>query len=142
MSTLSEARTDLAARLAAQPGFSVLDPEAEPVADKVPVSDFVPEVILPPVAFVGPGSPYIEGNFEGMNFGESKVNLTITLVVEPGTNSPQANALDDLIVKTVGFIESQPDLYIDEVDRPAAVQLNGQRYLGCLVNLSRIVRLT
>lgn len=141
-SPLSEARSDLAARLAAAPGFSVFDPEALPEPGTVPVSDFVPEAILPPIAFVGPGAPYVEGSFTGMNFGETRVNLTITLVVDAGANSLQATALDDLVVNTIDFIESQdPELIFEDVDRPAAVTLNGQRYLGCLVNLSRIVRL-
>lgn len=126
-SPLSIARTDLTTRLS---GFSI------------DVLDAVPEKIVPPIAFVGPGSPYVEGNFQGMMFGESKVNLTLTLVVAADGNAERATALDDLIVEAVDFINSQNDLFIDDVDRPAAVTLNGQRYLGCLVNLSRIVRLS
>jgi hypothetical protein len=126
MSTLSEAREDVATRMA---GLSV------------PVSASVPENVAPPCAFVVSGEPYVEGNFAGMMFGESKLNLAVILTVDPRGNDLAADALDDLIVETVAFIEDEPDLFFDSVEQPAAVTLNGQRYLGCLVNFARIVRL-
>lgn len=126
MSALSEAREDVATRMA---GLSV------------PVSASVPDRIVPPCAFVVAGEPYIEGNFTGMMFGESKLNLAVILAVDSGSNDTTANALDDLILETVAFLEDESDLFFDSVDQPAAVTLNGQRHLGCLVNFARIVRL-
>jgi hypothetical protein len=126
MSAISDARKDVVTRMA---DFSAT------------VSASVPENVVPPCAFVVAGEPYLEANFQGMNFGESKLNLSLILVAEASGNDLAADDLDALIVEAVAFLENENDLYLDGVDRPAAVSLNGQAYLGCLVNFARIVRL-
>lgn len=126
MSTLSDLRADLATRLA---GLSVQ------------VHGTIPPQLAPPCAFVGPGDPYVESNFAGKNFGESLVNLTVTLVTEAGVNDEQADALDDLIIETLALVDPQADLIPQSVERPGRIPLNGQDYLGARINISRITRL-
>lgn len=126
MSALSDARAAVAARFAE---FSAT------------VSESVPEMISPPCAFLVPGEPYVTANFQGMNFGESLLNLGLILAVERGGNDVQADGLDDLIVEAVALVENDATLFLDDVSRPEGVVLNGQRFLGTIVNFSTIVRL-
>lgn len=125
MSVLSDLRKDTAAKLA---GLSV------------PVLPSIPEQLPPPCAFLSPGSPYVETNFEGKNFGESLVNFELTLVVDAGGNDVQSDALDDLLVEALAVIDPIADLYPGSAE-PGVISMNGQSYLACFLTVSRITRL-
>lgn len=129
MSALSEAREDLRALLDGSTGITAQ------------IFKTIPEAVTPPCALVGPGVSYITGNFAGMNFGESLVNLKVTLVAAGGTNDTAADELDELIVETVKVIEGSNAFLFDTVEEPGRITLNGQVFLGCVVNISRISRL-
>lgn len=133
MSTLSDARAALATALAA------LELGGEPVQ----AFKTMPEKVIPPCVLVGPGDPYVNPNFPGGNFGESLLGLRATLVAGAGTNDLAADALDELIVATVAVIDAaQPQgFYLGTVERPGLISLNGQSFLGCIFNVSRIARL-
>lgn len=134
VSTLSDARTALAA---------VLTGAIEVGGGPVQVFKTMPEKVIPPCVLVGPGDPYVNPNFQGGNFGESLLRLRATVVAGAGTNDLAADDLDDLIVATIEAVDAaQPQgFYRDTVERPGLLPLNGQSFLGCIVNVSRIVRL-
>lgn len=133
MSALSEARGALAAALAT----------LEVGGELVQVFRTWPEKVIPPCVLVGPGDPYVNPNFQGASFTESLVGLRATLVAGAGTNDVAADDLDDLIVAALAAIDAaQPQgLYPVAVERPGRIDLNGQSFLGCVVNVQRIAEL-
>lgn len=133
MSTLSDARAALATALAG------LELDGQPVQ----IFSAVPERVIPPCVMVGPGDPYVNPNFQGGTFGESLLRLRATVIAGAGTNDVAADNLDELIVATLAAVDvAQPQgLYRDVVERPGRIDLNGQSFLGCVINVQRIALL-
>lgn len=97
-----------------------------------------PETVTPPVCLVGPGFPYL--SYEGARFGSQILRLSVLIVVDPGTSDVTVNALDDLILRVVDAVDGQgPDedrtFHVESVGQPGQAPLNGQTYLGVVVEV-------
>lgn len=96
----------------------------------IKATEFLPEVLQPPVAVVIPGEPYVA---PGKTFGSHDVAVAIYLVGAKGTNKVAAAAMDDLIEKAV---EALPNWDVRDIRQPYTITINGSRYLGTEITLS------
>lgn len=92
----------------------------------------VPERVTPPVAFVGPGDPYV--STEGANFGSEIVRCEVVVVASPGVNDRTANELDSLIL-TAFDAAAAAQFAITDVQRPGQITLGGQKYVAAVINV-------
>lgn len=99
--------------------------------------DYVAERINPPVVLVVPGDPYMTR--EGAPFGHVLVNLNVLVIGPKGTAHAEAEALDDLIVRTFSALEDEYDL--TEVTPPGQVTLGGHTYLGAAITVQSTERM-
>lgn len=90
----------------------------------IQVFEFLPERLSPPSAMVAAGSPYIEGG-DGLAFCELRVRHEITLVVRPGANSVETDALDELLTKAIAAVKG-----LERVDQPVMLSSNNANYLA------------
>lgn len=126
MSVISDLRAALAAEMA-----DALD---------VPVDASWPDTISPPCGFVAPplADNYVE---RGPNFGEHTIALDLVLLVDHDDPATGLAALEALL--TLALIHTEADWVMSGVDspQPTAVAEGGAEYLGCVVHLSKPVRL-
>lgn len=100
--------------------------------------DYVAETIVPPVAVVVPSDPYVTD--EDVPFGHVNVNLSILVIGGKGTNKAAASQIDSLIAQAfVALLTAGYD--VTEVSPPGQVNLNGQSFLGAVIDLSETVKL-
>jgi len=96
----------------------------------------VPEKATPPLAWAGPSDPYVTG--EGASYGCILVRHEITIAAGKGVNEVIAAQVDDMLLKVLGLI---PDDFAVEATTVGRVEVNGQRYLGAVVNLLTEIQL-
>lgn len=98
MSELSIVRSDVAAELAAQGLNAVYT---------------VPDRVVPPVAVVQPGEPYLTAANHANSIWE--VTLRVTVLTGAGSNETQMNDLDDAIEKVIlGLRQTQWNITVGE----------------------------
>ncbi|MGM7677576.1 hypothetical protein [Microbacterium sp. A94] len=92
----------------------------------------VPTRPEPPIAFVVPGSPYLEG---GDTFGQKTLRLDMWIVAGQGDNDSLSDALDALIVTALAALEAD-DLTVENVSQPIAWQPStGGEYLVAVIGI-------
>lgn len=95
----------------------------------------VPEKAAPPMAYVGPGEPYLTP--EGAAFGGHIARLQVVLVASAGVNDTRADELDAMVDTAVAALDDLPGEPLDyEVGRPGEIAINGQPYLGVAINVT------
>lgn len=120
MNTLKALREELSAALA--------------TAD-LPVQTHLPERIVPPLAVLAAGSPYVE---RGDRFGSFRVRFTAILVCATGPNEVTTAALDETVTAAlVALDDSEFDL--ERVDQPMMLAHGNSHYLSAQVDLVRTV---
>jgi hypothetical protein len=95
----------------------------------VEVHAHIPERVVPPVALLEPGSPYME---QGDTFCDFIVRMNVVLLVRNGDNDVATAELDALICLAVDAVDTWD---VQQVEQPAAFDMNGATYLGARVTL-------
>jgi hypothetical protein len=91
-----------------------------------------PAKAAPPMAYVGPGAPYI--TYEGATFGGEIVRCDVVVVAGRGTNDKAAEDLDLLVLSVIDSID--PAMFqVNDVGRPGRVNINGQEYLATSIEV-------
>lgn len=111
MNTLEQLRTDLTAAL---------------TGAGVTVVDHLPERLVPPLAIVAAGSPYLEN---GQTFGSYTARFTVILVCAQGTNATVTKALDADVTRCVVALDDS-DFGLERVDQPTMLQHGNGNYLS------------
>lgn len=104
-------------------------------ATGLPSSPFLVERIVPPVALVSQGSPYIQ--YEDNVFStELTVRLRVDLVMATATNLVSFDKLDETIELAVaGLLAS--DFYVDAVSAPYALDANNAKYMTVTITVTK-----
>ena len=118
MSWLKDERTDVAQMLAAA-GLTAYAA--------------VPDRVVPPLAMVVPGSPYLE---DGQTIGAKRLHLDIWLIPGNGENEAITDALDEQIMQAVTVLEAH-DITVENVSQPIQWSPNsGGQFLTSVVSCS------
>lgn len=117
MNTLAAQRADLQTALAAG-GLTVLD--------------HLPERIVPPVAIIAAGSPYLE---TGESFGSWRVRFTVVLVCSQGTNETATKQLDDSVTAAAVALDNA-GWGIERVDQPTMLGHANTHFLSTTVDVT------
>jgi len=96
----------------------------------VTVYDHIPERVVPPVALLEPGSPYMQ---QGDTFCDFTVNMNVVLLVGQGRNEVGTVDLDELICEVLDAVDTW-DLV--SVEQPAAFDMNNTTYLGVRIQFA------
>lgn len=96
--------------------------------DGIQAYDHVPEQLVAPCAVLEPGEPYLTDNEQP--HGRMLAALTVTLVVDVGTNAKAIDDLDGLIEKVL------PQLPIASVGKPQQFMYGGTTYLAAVCELA------
>ena len=107
--TLLQARQELALLLSAA-GVSVFS--------------YLPEKVVPPVAVIEPGQPYMQ---QGDTFTAFTVRLNVILLAAPASNETATAELDQAICEVVDAVES---FFVGDIDQPSTFTSGGIDYLG------------
>lgn len=99
--------------------------------------DHVPARITPPALIVLPGSPYI---VPGDVFGTFRVNHSVSLVSQNGTNETISGMVDDLIEATLLALVGN-DISIDTVSTFYTYESNGAQYLAVDITVNDNIQL-
>jgi hypothetical protein len=97
----------------------------------------LPERMNPPEAIVIARSPYITN---GQAFGSYKVNLGVSIVVEPADNAVELDQLDNLIEEVISALVNHNHAVI-EVTKPYAWSYNNAQYTAVDVLISNTISL-
>lgn len=125
MSALTDVRTAIVAVLTSA-GFKSVE--------------YVGETIVPPVAVVVPGNPYIDPEAENVEFGHVAVNTNVLIIGSRGTNKTQASEIDGLVWDAyIALADAGYDL--GEVASPGQVQLNGSVFIGAVISVQHTIKL-
>lgn len=99
------------------------------------VVDHLPERLVPPLAIVAAGSPYVE---PADTFGSYRVRLTAVLVCSPATNDVATDALDEAVTAALVALDAS-DWGIERVDQPSMLAHANTHYLSTTVDVVRTV---
>lgn len=99
------------------------------------VLDFLPERIVPPIALIASGSPYVEA---GSSFGSFNVRFTVVLVCPTGTNETSTQELDSLVTATVVALHDSP-WGLERVDQPSMLAHGGTNFLSTTIDVTQTV---
>lgn len=87
---------------------------------------FLGEVIDPPIALVGPGSPYVEDpDKKTFKVGTFKVRLEITLVAATAVNEETTAQLDSLIEDVLRVCCVEQDWNLEGIQEPGTLPGSG-----------------
>lgn len=120
MNTLATLRSELSAALA---------------STDLRVMDHLPERIVPPLALIAAGNPYVG---RGNTFGSFEVRFTVVLVCSQSTNQVATNELDDAVTTTLVALDNA-DWNILRVDQPTMLAQANTHYLSTTVDVARTV---
>ena len=120
MNTLAVLRQDLTASL---------------VTGDLRVVDHLPERIVPPLALLAAGSPYVEA---GDTFGSYVVRFTVVLVASQATNQVATTELDEAVTAALVALDNG-NWAIERVDQPTMMQSSNTHYLSTTIDVLRKV---
>jgi len=95
-------------------------------------ADHLPERVVPPLAIIGAGSPYVES---GERFGTFAVRFTVFLVAAKAANQTATAELDDLVTRAVAAVMDAPGWGVERVDQPSMLDTGGAQYLSTTLDL-------
>lgn len=95
----------------------------------ISVFEFIPERVVPPVALLEPGSPYMA---QGDTFCDFIVRMNVVLLVANGRNDIATAELDALICTVIDGVDTWD---VEQVEQPAPFEMNGATYLGVRLSL-------
>ena len=95
----------------------------------VTVIPYIPERIVPPVALIEAGAPYME---LGETFCEFKVGLSVMLFAAHATNEEATNQLDQVICDVLDEVDT---FMIDVVEQPGNYELPAGQFLGTRIQV-------
>jgi len=104
------------------------------VAAGIKSQEYTAEALVPPVAVVVPGEPYLSPS---STFGAHDVNLQVLLIGGKGTNKTVTAQLDAM---TETVIEALREWDLANVAQPGLLTVNGARYLGTVLYLSTTIK--
>lgn len=96
---------------------------------------FLPERIVPPLALLAAGSPYLES---GDTYGSYKVRFTIVLVASQATNEVATKELDEAVTAAVVALD-KARWGMERVDQPTMMQSSNTHYLSTTIDVLRKV---
>lgn len=105
--------------------------QAALVESGLTVKDHLPERIVPPVAVIAAGSPYLES---GETFGSWTVRFTVVLVCAQGTNETATKDLDDAVTAVVVALDGA-GWALERVDQPTMLQHGNGHFLSTTVDV-------
>lgn len=120
MNTLAVLRQDLTASL---------------VTGDLRVVDHLPERIVPPLALLAAGSPYVEA---GDTYGSYTVRFTVVLVASQATNQVATTELDEAVTAALVALDNG-NWAIERVDQPTMMQSSNTHYLSTTIDVLRKV---
>lgn len=92
----------------------------------------LPERVVPPLAIIGAGSPYVES---GDTFGTFAVRFTVFLVAARAANETATGELDELAVRALSAVMDAPGWGVDRLDQPSMLDANGAQYLSTAMDV-------
>ena len=102
----------------------------------VTVIPYIPERIIPPVALIEAGAPYME---IGETFCEFKVQLSVMLFAANATNEEATNQLDQVICDVLDEVDT---FMVDVVEQPGNYEIPAGQYLGTRIQFHTYKDLT
>lgn len=102
--------------------------------------DYLAETLVPPVAAVVPGDPYLTTEGEDIPFGHMMVRVSVLLVGAKATNKSAATQMDEMIETAVDAVEDA-DFDVMEVGAPQQMLLNGVKYVGTYLSLEQNIKI-
>lgn len=93
--------------------------------------EYMPERIVPPMAMLTAGSPFISA---GNTFGSFNIVMNIELVVPTGTNEVETQSLDKMIEDVIVILANK-DINIYQVDQPQMLSANNATYMMATATL-------
>lgn len=98
------------------------------------ITTHLPERIVPPLAIVAPGSPYLE---DGESFGKYRARFTVFLVCATGTNDTVTDQLDELVASAVVALDDSPWL-TERVDQPSMLEHGRASFLSTTIDVATV----
>ncbi len=98
-------------------------------AGELTVLDHLPERLVPPVAIIAAGSPYLEA---GEQFGSWRVRFTVVLVCAQGTNDTATKQLDEIVTAATVALDGWG---IERVDQPTMLAHGNAHFLSTTVDV-------
>lgn len=96
---------------------------------------FLPERIVPPLALLAAGSPYVE---DGDTYGSYTVRFTVVLVASQATNQVATKELDEAVTAALVALDNG-NWAIERVDQPTMMQSSNTHYLSTTIDVLRKV---
>ena len=96
---------------------------------------FLPERIVPPLALLAAGSPYVEA---GDTFGSYVVRFTVVLVASQATNQVATTELDEAVTAALVALDNGK-WDVERVDQPTMMQSSNTHYLSTTIDVLRKV---
>lgn len=101
----------------------------------ITASAFIPEQLYPPIAVVGPGTPYIQPmDFQTFSLSRLKVRMELTLIVSNVINEQTTTELDALITTAVKALCKTHDWALESVGEPGTIA--GTSWLGVNITIT------
>jgi hypothetical protein len=99
--------------------------------------DHIPARIVPPVAIISPGSPYLE---DGNTFGKLSVRLEVSIVAPTKANDTSTDQLDSLIEDVLVALYNNK-YGVESVSQPYAMETGNATYLAATVSVNTLIQL-
>ena len=101
----------------------------------IQASAFMPEVIDPPIALVGPASTYVQPvEFKTFKAGAFGVSLEVTLIAAIGINEVTTTQMDEFIETALRALCVDHDWQLVSVNEPGT--LEGTNYLATNITIN------
>jgi hypothetical protein len=107
------------------------------VSSVVPTHPYLPERFNPNVAFVTPGSPYLQS---GLTYGKFLAKFNIDVVIAPQSNEEATKALDEIVNDIVTLLLSE-GYGINQVGQPYPLESQNTTFLAITIEIETLVSL-
>jgi hypothetical protein len=102
---------------------------------EIPATSFIPEQIYPPLAVVGPGTPYLQPkDFKTYDLNQLTVRIEVTLIVALVANDQTTKELDELVVTALKALCKTHDWNLENVGEPGFIQ--GTNFFGVNITIT------
>lgn len=110
---------------------------ADLVSDIVTTHPYLPERFNPNVAFVTPGSPYLQS---GLTYGKFLAKFNIDVVIAPQSNEETTKELDSMVNSVVALL-LQEGYAVNQVGQPYPLESQNTTFLAITIEIETLVSL-
>lgn len=96
------------------------------------VKDHLPERLVPPLAVIAAGSPYVE---PGDAYGSWTVRFTVILVCSQATNEVSTDELDSAVTAALVALDGD-DWRVERVDQPTMLAHANTHFLSTTIDVA------